>query len=512
MAALALPGSAWAGYAQIVDVEQGATPFNAYAGAFYYNGSIASISYSILPKSGSVTRALGATYSAAYLTAHNFFIPGSNAVVIPVFGLYASTPNSVTITYTFTDGTTSAQATTINTPSYTEPCPQVAQRTFLQNRPSTSALNFDYFMLKDYCSTNAPAIIDTDNNIRWAGNTGGNAESIGFFNNSFYYSDLATGIKRIDLISGQCTKVADYANIGVTATNQHNIDPGRDGLLVEVNTTAQLEAAAIEINPATGAVLRSWDFGAIISAAMSAGGDTPAKFVLGTSADWFHNNALAYNAKDNTLIVSSRENFVMAIDYDAPATGQPKIHWILGDTSKLWHSFPSLAKFALTPANGSLPPVGQHAVSIDHNGNVLVFDDGLGSLTNTPAGVTRNYSAARAYQINTAAMSATEVFTYTASNGAPLFSPICGSVYDVGGNYLVDFTTANAAAASAAQANQAPGAIVNTLLAAGNTTAAVVVGVGGSNQIEFVIALQSPSPCSPGWNALPFSSNVFTFK
>jgi hypothetical protein len=466
-----------------VDVEAGATPFIAYAGAVYSGGDIASVSYSILPRSGSVTRALGATFSANYLQSNNYFVPGATAVIIPVFGLYSGATNQVTITYSFTDGTKSSQTTSIKTATYTDPCASVAQRTYLGLRSSTASLTFDYFLLKDYCSVNSPAIIDTDGTIRWVGDGNDTAQDTAFFNNAFYFSDGKTGIKRIDITNGKVTQVADYASIGVTATNQHNADPGRDGLLVEVNTTSQLEATILEINPANGAVLKTWDMGAIISAAMTAGGDNPASFVLGTSAYWFHNNASVYNPADNTLVVSSRENFVIAVDYDAPSSGQRKIHWILGDPNKAWHGFPSLAKLALTPANAStLPPIGQHAVSIDHQGNVLVFDDGLGSLT------------------------------YTASNnGQNLFSPICGSVYDVNGNYLVDFTTANAAAVTAAQAGQTPGAIVGTL-ETGSGTASVLVGVGGSNAIEFVSALQTPTPCSGGWNALPFASNVFTFK
>lgn len=148
-------------------------------------------------------------------------------------------------------------------------------------------------------------------------------------------------------------------------------------------------------------------------------------------------------------------------------------------------------------------------MSID---NVLVFDDGLGSLTLSPAGLSRNYSAARAYQINTTTMTATETFTFTAANaGQNLFSPICGSAYDVGGNYLVDFTTANANAAAAVQSNATPGAVVGILTVANATTSNVVVGVGGAGAIQFVMATPSTGPCDTGWNSLPFSSNVFTF-
>jgi hypothetical protein len=521
--ALFLPMAAQAGTAQIVDVEQGATPFIIYAGAFYYSGTIASVGYTIQPISGSVTRPLTTTYSASYLTSHNYFFRGANAVIIPIFGLYAGTSNTINVTYTFTDGTKATYPITFKTPAYTDPCPQVAARTFFGIRPNTASLTYDYFELKDYCSTNSSAILDTDGNIRWVGDGNDTAQDTEFLDNAFFYSNNATGINRMDITNGAVTQLADFASIGVTATNQHNIDPGRNGnLLVEVNTSSELEATILEVNPTTGAVLNTWDMGAIISAAMSAGGETAAtisSFVQGTAADWFHNNATTYNPADNTLVVSSRENFVIAVDYDAPSSGQRKIHWILGDTTKAWYNTPkqSLKAYTLTLGANTVPPIGQHAVSIDHQGNVLLFDDGLGGLTFTPGGQTRSYSAARSYQINTSTMTATEIFTYTAqSGGQNLYSPICGSVYDVGGNYLVDFTTNNFQAAATAAANPTStaatnNAVVGNLLASNNTTAVVLVGVGNSSTIEFVSAIQSPGPCAPGWNALPFASNTFTF-
>ena len=535
-----LPSTALAGTAQIIDVEQGATPFLGFAGALYYGGTIASISFSVQPLSGSVTRPLGATYSASYLNSHNYFIPGANAVIIPIFGLYAGTNNTIEITYTFTDGTTNTQTTALKTSTYTEPCAAVANRTSYNARPNTDSLTFDYYLLKDYCSTTSPAIIDTDNNIRWVGTAGFGfgSQNIGYFNNAFYATN-GTKVSRIDITNGTVTQFLDLAAAvtGMTVTGTHHqIDPGKTGLIVDVNTTAETEAAAIEFNPTTGAILNTWDFGAIISAAMSAGGEsstTIGNFIQSPSsanADWFHNNAVAYSPADNTLIVSSRENFVMAIDYDAPTDGtQRKIHWILGDTTKAWYNTPakSLQKYTLALGNNTLPPIGQHAVSIDHLGNVLLFDDGLGSITgsNVPAGITRNYSAARSYQLTptptatTVPTKATEVFSYTASAGQNLFSPICGSVYDVAGNYLVDFATTNQAAAAATPASAASTVASNNaiignylLTPTNNQTAVIIVGVGSSSNIEFISAIGSAAgPCTPGWNALPLSTNVFTF-
>ena len=81
---------------------------------------------------------------------------------------------------------------------------------------------------------------------------------------------------------------------------------------------------------AGGNILRTWNLADIISAAMIAGGDDPHQFVYRAPIDWFHNNACAYRSSDNSLIVSSRENFVIALDYDSGmrGPGSPYARWL----------------------------------------------------------------------------------------------------------------------------------------------------------------------------------------
>jgi hypothetical protein len=73
----------------------------------------------------------------------------------------------------------------------------------------------------------------------------------------------------------------------------------------------------------------------------------------------------------HSQIISSRENFVTALDY-----GTNAVKWILGDTTKKWAGFPSLLKHSLDLGPNSLPPIGQHAVSITHGDSLLLLDNG----------------------------------------------------------------------------------------------------------------------------------------
>ena len=159
------------------------------------------------------------------------------------------------------------------------------------------------------------------------------AQNCMLFDNAFYLTS-GPSLLRTEF-DGVTTPVADYSGIGVTNFH-HNIDPGRDGMIIDANTVDRTESVNIEVD-AAGNVLRTWNLADIISAAMIAGGDDPSQFVYPAPADWFHNNTSAYRSSDDSLIVSSRENFVIALDYDSG-----NIKWILGDPTKHWHEFPSL--------------------------------------------------------------------------------------------------------------------------------------------------------------------------
>ena len=151
----------------------------------------------------------------------------------------------------------------------------------------------------------------------------------------------------------------------------------------------------------SGGVLKEWDFATIVRDHMMTGGDDSALFVRPPN-DWFHTNAAAYDPRDDSLIVSSREHFVMNVDYETGA-----IRWVLGDPTKYWWTFPSLRAKALTLTDGGLFPIGQHAVSITSDGLLLLFNAGNRSdfqPEGAPRGESRKYSAVSAYRIDAAAM------------------------------------------------------------------------------------------------------------
>ena len=411
----------------------GPTPFISKLTLQVSNTSVLkSIQFAIDPKPGSVTRPLSGTYANYYLVNRGFENPQTGEITLPVYGLYAGRANTVRLTYRFQDGSSKQAVTSITTATFDDPC-GYNNPTILKARTNNTDLSYDYMLLNGTCSTFEPAIIDTDGALRWVDTGPFNVISATFFDNAVYVGYFHQ-LFRIDL-DGTVTELADYSSLGIVWFH-HNIDRGKVGIILDANTTTYFNSTNIEVD-ASGRVLKTWNLANIISAAMIAGGDDPSQFVYPTPTDWFHNNGVTYNRADDSVIFSSREDFLICLDYQTNA-----IKWILGDPTKKWYQFPSLRKFALTVAPGSLPPIGQHSPSITFDQSLMVFDNGQTSWFQTPLGTQRGFASPRKYSLDLVGKVATEVWNFPMNES--IFCPFCSSVYeDAPYNYLIDYAEVN---------------------------------------------------------------------
>ncbi len=455
-------------------IDPGPTPFISFITLKISEpATLATITFTVQPKPLSQTRPIAASYTSAYLKSHDYFNLRNGKLTLPVFGLYQNFSNTVTVQSRFTDGSSQQQNVTVATADFDGGT--FDDPTIVQSRLPGTTLSYDFMLLKSIALATTPVIIDSDAEIRWVGTAPVTTQSSILFQNGLYVAD-GTSLVRQEF-DGRFQTLASYDSLGVTDFH-HNFDVGRDGIITEVDTVDWTECVNIEVD-AAGNVLRTWNLADIISAAMIAGGDDPDDFLQPAPADWFHNNATAYRKSDNSLIVSSRENFVIAIDYDSGA-----IKWILGDTTKHWYEFPSLRAFALTLGPNSLPPIGQHALSFFHD-QLLLFDDGEGSLYQSPPGETRTYSAPRRYSI--ASNTATEVWHYLAD--PPIDSPFCSSVYeDQPNNYFIDYSLA------------------------GPNISTDLVGLDNTGSIAFYYQYPVLAGCATAWNAVPIHLEDLRFK
>ena len=344
-------------------------------------------------------------------------------------------------------------------------------------------MGYDYIALKNMHG--GPVIIDTDGAVRWVGPDVGDSTSTAFLDNGFEIgSQDSTVLTRVEFDGtvGQVTLVApSYSNF------HHNIDAGKTGLLAEVDHLVDgvkhLESKVADVTTA-GVVLREWDVATIFSDYMRSRGDDPSAFVR-PAVDWFHMNAAIYDPRDDTVIASSRESFVVKLDYQ---TGN--IVWIFGDPTKYWYTFASLRDKAVLLPPDELYPIGQHALSITAAGELMLFNNGFASLNQpagAPVGESRSYSAVSAYVIDAASLTAHEVWRF--DHDRSILSQICSSAYeaDDGQSLLINYAVAD------------------------NRTHARVVGLDASRNPVFDFEYPTTS-CDTSWNAIPLPLQHMEFR
>jgi hypothetical protein len=441
------------------------------------------VRYRIEPKAGSVSRPVDVDYAMAYLARRGYASNGSSTLTVPVFGLYANFANEVEIHLQSSVGSPQEVHVEIDTVAYSDPNGIYDRPTILKPRAAHDGLSFSYFYIKS--ALGSPVVVDTDGQVRWV--TPGNMASVSstFDGNRFVIgSSTSVQLEHLEL-DGTSTTTALTAP-DLTDFN-HNIDPGKVGVLVDLDATRDgvpaVESTLAEIDPDSGTILARWDIGDTLSRFMLSHGDDPTQFVR-PGVDWFHMNAAAYDPSDDSVIVSSRENFLMKMDY---ASGD--LIWVLGDPTKYWHSFASLASQSLSLEGDGLYPIGQHAVSLTHDGLVQVVNDGLGSENQppgAPAGESRDYSAVSTYEIDGLLRRAVEVRRF--DDAQAVFSPFCSSAYQAPADnaMLVDFAIADQA------------------------THAYVIGLGADQQLAFDFRYETTG-CNTSWNAKPIPFEAMRF-
>lgn len=414
---------------RVVSATEGDTPFVGEVTVSGIPRSMSTVTFEVRSKTGAVSVPVRATFSRRYLTQNNHFTTAST-LVLPVFGLYENYTNSIAITVSPSKGRAKTVHAAITTSRWDNGCRNTLVRAD-KVVPATSGadLDFSFFMLKAWACDAHPIVMDIDGNLRWTGTAGSGEQGSAFFRNTFF---LGGGSDLYAMTPfGESSTAGNYYDDGYE-TFHHNIDPGRDGLLLEFNKYPDVESDVIEV-AANGNILHEWDVADIVRQAMIDGGDDPSNFVR-QGDDWFHNNAATYWKEKNQLVLSGREDFVIGIGYD-----DHEIKWILGDPDKAWYTYPSLRAFALELPEGTNPPIGQHAVSFTSSGNLMLFDNGFESFAHSPAGYSRSESVPRQYSLNLKKRIATEVWRY--DHTSPVWSPICSSIYQFGTSYLIDYAS-----------------------------------------------------------------------
>jgi hypothetical protein len=391
--------SAQGGALHFVEAHAGVTPFIAFArfrGTALQN--VATVTFRIKPRTGATAEPVQVNVSAESLRARGY-VSKNGTLDLPIFGFYAGETNNVSVTFTMRDGTTQRFSLALTAPAYVDPNHIYDQPTRLVPRDPGVVLGYSYIYLKS--ALGSPVVVDVDGAVRWVGPTVDSSFSSTYVGGGFVIgSPNAARVSQMGLDGRITDSAVDLVN---TESFNHNITAGRDALLAGVNMQGdgviESMSTIVEMTP-TGHVIRSWDFQKIIGDWMTSQGDDASAFVR-PGKNWLHLNAQVYDPRDNSLVVSSREQFVMKVDYDTGA-----IKWLFGDPKKYWHTFASLRALALDGPADTFWPIGQHSVTLREDGMFMVFNNGAPTFDQPkgqPPGETRAYSAVTAYRVDEAA-------------------------------------------------------------------------------------------------------------
>lgn len=435
---------------------------------------IKNISFKIKTKDGNHARPVAVTYDWSYLSSHGFYNSANKHIQIPIFGLYSDHANDIGLQIQFIDASTYQFQKTIVTTAYIDSA-DIYDNVGISIKPSSTP-SYSYFYMKG--AFKSPIIMDIDGEIRWDVDVKrASAPSI-FIGDSFRTGSANSRIiDTLSLYGKAATMAINGTAMGSDAYFHHNIDQGKNGVLIELDGTTdgtlKIESFLSEIDN-DGNVIKEWDLGKIFSEYMQQEGDDPSNFVR-DGVDWFHMNAATYDPSDDTLLVSSRENFVVKLDY---STG--KIIWLLGDETKHWYSYPSLQKLAITLTSGQVP-IGQHAVSITKSGKLMLFNNGRKSFNNpvgTPTGIDLATSQTAIFDIDSQNKTGQVIWSF--DDG--IYSDICSSIYE---DKISD-----------------KGDLLINYAAADNRSRVIIQGITKEKQKLFEFTYPSPTPCATSWNAI----------
>ena len=175
------------------------------------------------------------------------------------------------------DGSSKQAGTSVTTATFDDQGCGYNNPTRLQPRTNSTHLSYDYIFDSSACGDFSPVILDSDGALRWVSPLPVPAlfGAATFFDGAVYMS-RGSQLFRSSLMGRPL--LADYSNLGVVNLH-HNIERGKTGLLIEVDTNAYYESVIMEVDGGS-TVLKTWNIANVISAAMIAGGDDPSQFVF----------------------------------------------------------------------------------------------------------------------------------------------------------------------------------------------------------------------------------------
>ena len=355
---------------------------------------------------------------------HTF--PAAKEHILPIYGLYADYENTVEIVL--------ASGEKANVKIQTEPLLEgVPQSTYINTTAEYLGNNIVFLTA---AMRAMPVGYDYKGDIRWYANV-----NFAFDLKRLENGHILIGTERLVKMPYFTTGLYEMAFSGKVFKEyvipcggyHHDQFEMEDGNILALTFdfySGTVEDVCVLLDRNTGEILKKWDYKTVLPQYPVAGSGSQ------DAHDWFHNNAVWYDKKTNSLTFSGRhQDAVINLDYE---TG--KLNWIIGDPTG-WPE--DMQKYFFKPV-GDLSKFDwqyeQHACVILPDGDVMLFDNGhyRSKIKENYIPNSQNFSRGVRYRIDTEKMEIEQVWQYGKERGAEFFSPyICNVEYYDEGHYMV---------------------------------------------------------------------------
>jgi arylsulfate sulfotransferase len=360
---------------------------------------------------------------------------------LPVLGLYPGTENVVETTITEPDGSSYSRFDTIATGELPTTFPTIRIQTLREDDMEPGYHLFDLLLANDGKFLPYTVLFDNDGTVRWYMDMSEQGQiaytPYRLSNGNWLYLNWIELLEVDDL--GRTISEQEMYNI---AGNHEIIElPGgqllmggskkdsyviREGKPIATRFDHVVQWDRINNRPAG-----DWDLRQVLPVNRSV---FPADYGMDPATDWFHvNSILPVPPRGQEILVSGRNQGVVKIDLGnelqyliAPHSGWPAemVPYLLTAVDESGDPFPPAVQDGRTGTESFDWPMGQHALNILPNGNVLLFDNGLRRHFDP----TPSYSRAVEYRIDEEGMTIEQVWQYGKERGTDLYSPITSDV------------------------------------------------------------------------------------
>ena len=251
---------------------------------------------------------------------HTF--PAAQKHILPIYGLYADYENTVEIVLANGE----------------KNCIQIQTEPLMEGVPFATKME----TTKEYLGDNLifltaamhamPVGFDYRGDIRWYANA-----NFAFDLKRMPNGHILIGTERLVKMPYFTTGIYEMAfsgkvfkeyqsPIGGYHHDQFVMEDGNILMLTFDMYSGTVEDVCVLLDKNTGQVLRKWDYKDVLPQYPTAGSGSQ------DAHDWFHNNAVWYDKKTDTLTLSGRhQDAVINIGYELDENGKCKLNWILGD-------------------------------------------------------------------------------------------------------------------------------------------------------------------------------------